>query len=605
MSADACMIKCTALELDRIVTGGRVEKVLQPEKDEINLLVHTAAGSLRLLISASPNNPRVCVTQTQKENPAKAYMFCMLLRKHLNGSHITSITQCGFERVILLEFDTGDEMGFRVKNRIYVEIMGRNSNLVFCDEQDKIISAFRTSDLTSPSDRKIVPGLVYELPPKQDKLDTMSISKDQFLSVIGSLDPNMGAAEAIFTTFAGLSPMTAREMVFSAVGNSTASLAECPSGLLWNSFNSIVQCVKDGNFTPCIVYESNPERKPIDYSFMCIRQYGESAECIPFSSASAAIDGFFSARDKAERMKQKLNDINTILKNAKNRLTKKISLQTQELVECESSSSMKLFGDLITQEIYKIKKGDGSVTATDYSTDPPSEVNIKLDTRLTPAQNAQKYYRGFTKKKNAYIELIKQISIAKSELDYIDSVFDSLSRVETVAQTEEIREELSKSGYGKASLSASISREKQKKPKPAELRSPHGYKVLLGRNNLQNDYVTTVLADKNDYWFHVKNYPGSHVVLVTEGAEPPAEDFTFCAELCAFYSRLSRADSADVDYTLARYVKKPVGSKPGYVTYDKYFTAHVCPKDNFSLPANENSNITQTLYNRERMNRQS
>ncbi|MBE6551797.1 MAG: fibronectin/fibrinogen-binding protein [Ruminococcaceae bacterium] len=578
------MVACISSELDEMFSGGKVEKVLQPEKDEIDLIIRANGKSSRLVISASSNFPRICVTSQAKENPLKAMTMCMLLRKHLTSSRVVSVRQCAFERVVRLEFDSGDEMGFRSRYSLYLEIMGRNSNMIFCDKDEKILAAIRTSDLTSSTQRKVIQGFVYELPDKQDKTDTHTVSESDIVRILSEEDENAPAAKTITVRFSGYSMLTAGELVRSVSSDPSARLKECDLSMLANKMKELDERVREKRIAPCLIYRQD-ESVPFEYSFMDIKQYGDRAYSVGCDTVSEAIDKYFCDRDKSERIRQHVNDISTVLKNARTRLVKKIALQTQDLADCEKAESLRNYGDLIMQELYKIKRGDGSVTAVDYTADGYPEVTVPLDKLLTPSQNAQKYYKEFAKKKTAKLKLTEQIELAKKELEYVESVSDALSRVSSSVEIDEIRDELHKAGYGKGSASLRL-REKSKRVRPAELVSPSGYKVYMGKNNLQNDYVTTVVGEKFDYWFHIKNYPGSHVLLVTNGEEPPAEDFTFCAELAAFYSKAGDGANAAVDYTYIKNVKKPAGSHPGYVTYDKYYTAYVKPADHLNKSGN-------------------
>jgi len=581
------MVSAVCAELDGALAGGKVEKILQPEKDEVDVIVRSLGKSRRLIVSASTNYPRICISERAKENPAKAMNLCMLLRKYLTGSRLVSVSQCGFDRVVRLTFDAGDEMGFRSVYKLYLEIMGRNSNMIFCSEDDTILGAVRYSDLTSPSGRKIIGGMKYGMPDGQGKKDSHEMSASELSALFSSQDPLAPAAKTVTALLSGISNLTAGETVYSVTGSAQSSIGECTPEKLADAVIGLNKTVEKRDFSPCLVYRTG-ETSPFEYSFVSVRQYGASAQTKQCESVSEAIDTFFSVRDDSERIRQHVNDVSTLLKNARARLTKKISLQTEELAECEKAQELKKRGDLVMQELYRIKKGDLFVVAVDYSSDDMKSVRVDLDPLLTPSMNAQKYYKEFAKKKTAKEALTKQLGIAKSELEYVETVSDALSRVSSSSDIEEIREELRRSGYfrGKALRGGVKGREKPKKPAVKTLRSPSGYTVYVGRNNLQNDYVTTVLGEKNDWWFHIKNYPGSHVLLASSGEEPPAEDFTFCAELAAFYSGAAGASNAAVDYALIRNVKKPAGAKPGFVTYDKYYTAYVAPKDHLSESKN-------------------
>ncbi|MBQ9544608.1 MAG: NFACT family protein [Clostridia bacterium] len=574
MAFDSGMLRCVCEELNGFFAGGKVEKVLQPEKDEVNLVIRSGGVSRRLLLSASGSNPRICVTDSVKENPPAAYMLCMLLRKHLLGAKVLEVSQVGFERVAKIEFDSGDELGFRRKRTIYLEIMGRNSTFVFCDEDQKILASTRIVDLSAECSRKLICGIPYELPQPQDKLDTLSFGREDFDRVFSGAGGDIPASGWIVSSFLGVSPLVARELVFSITGSSDSSVAECGADRLFEAVKKLSDIILQSRFSPCII--SKNDSSPFEFSFIPIRQYALGAICVPVPTASEAIDGFYTQRDRAERRKQHFNDISTILKNASARISKKLALQTQELDDCDAADGIRLKADLIMQELYRIKKGDEVLFADDYLADPPQKVRIDLDPTLPPTVFAQKLYKEYAKKTSAKDIIKKQIENTLAEKNYIESVRESLDRASSEAEYSQIRQELSASGYGKRGA-AMRAPDKRKKPRPDETVSPGGFRVLIGKNNTQNDLITFEIADKNDIWFHVKDYPGAHVLLISGGADVPDADREFAARLAAGSSGASGAQKVAVDTTLARYVKKPTGSKPGFVNYFRYTTVYVSP----------------------------
>ena len=574
MAFDSGMLRCVCEELDLLFAGGKVEKVLQPEKDEVNLVIRSGGVSRRLLLSASGNNPRLCVTSSVKENPPAAYMLCMLLRKHLVGARVEKISQVGFERVARLVFDSGDELGFRRKRTIYLEIMGRNSTFVFCDENDRILATTRLVDMTSDCGRKLLCGIRYELPLPQNKTDTLSFGREEFDAAFSAANGELPASGWIVASFLGVSPLVARELVYGITGSADAALAACGSERLFGALSELAVTIRESRFSPCVLYKDDAQ--PFEFSFMPIRQYSQSAVCVPVSSASEAIDGFYSQRDRNERRKQHYNDISAVLKNASARIARKLALQTQELDDCDSAEDVRRRADLIMQELYRIKKGDELLVADDYSSDPPAKVTVALDPTLPPTAFAQKLYREYAKKTSAKELIKKQIENTLAEKKYVESVRESLDRAASEAEYSQIRQELSASGYGKRGA-AMRAPDKRRKPRPDETVSPGGFRVLIGKNNTQNDLITFELSDKNDLWFHAKDYPGAHVLLVTGGRDVPDADKEFAARLAAGSSGASGAQKVAVDLTSARYVKKPAGSKPGFVNYFRYTTVYVSP----------------------------
>ena len=576
MAFDSGMLRCVCAELNDLFCGAKVEKVLQPEKDEVNLVLHKDFSSKRLLISASGNNPRICITSTVKENPENAYMLCMLLRKHLIGARLEAVEQIGFERVARLSFDCGDELGYRRKRYIYLEIMGRSSTMVFCDENDKILATTRLVDMTASASRKLLPGITYSLPEAQDKLDPTDLTREIFIQCFTKASSDTPASSWLVSSFMGISPLIAREVVFSACRDCDSTLGSVGFEKLYDSFSDLMKKINAFDFSPCVLYKADDSSKAFEFSFTSIDQYGCSARVVKCESGSDAIDTFYIKRDAAERKKQHYNDIYTILKNARNRVKKKLVNQYSELEECDKAFQSKKYGNLIMQELYRIKRGDKAVTCTDYSADPIIDVEIPLDTRLNPTQNAQRYYKDYSKKNNARDVISQQILIAQEEEKYIESVFESLERAKSEADYSQIRTELARSGYGKRGV-AIKSVDKRKKAVLQTVDTPNGFKLYVGRNNTQNDHISFEIASKEDLWFHVKDYPGAHVLLVTEGIEVPNADKEYAARVAAGASGAGTADKVAVDYTHARYVKKPSGSRPGFVNYFKYTTVYVNP----------------------------
>ncbi len=577
MAFDAGMVCAAANELNSVLCGGKIEKVFMPEKDEIHLLIHSGRESLRLLISASSANPRILITDKAKENPPTPPMLCMQLRKHLTGGRITAVSQIEFERVIKIEIECYDELGFLTKRILYFEIMGKHSNIIFCDANSKIMNAVRPVDFSVSLIRQILPGITYELPPKQNKLNPLETSKDEFFGAASDYPQDKPAEKFITDTFLGISSLIAREIVFRASQSSACTLSALEVDRLWFYFTDIINIIRTKEFLPVLLLKNSENPAPFEYAFCDIRQYESAAIVRKCDTFSALFDEFFSTRDKNDRIKQRSQDIFHLLCNVQNRLLKKIEIQQAEIADCSNMELMKLYGDLITQNMYAIKRGDTQAECINYFEEDCPKVTIPLDIKLSPSQNAQRYYKLYNKKKSAKIILAAQLENARRELEYIDTVFDALTRAQNERDLDEIREEISAWGYAKRNKSNLKMPQKPKKIVITELSSPNGYKIYLGKNNIQNDYLTTQLAQKHDYWFHVKDFAGSHVVLCTGGEEPPAEDFTFAASLAADNSKAKGGTNIAVDYALIKNVKKPSGSKPGYVIYDNYWTAYVTP----------------------------
>lgn len=578
MAFDAGMLACMTHEITAAALGGRVEKVMQPERDEIILQIRSFEGGRRLLINAGAN-PRIGFTELQKENPAQPPMLCMLLRKHLTGAKLSSIEQAGFERVVILGFDTRDEMGFACTRYLIAELMGKYSNLIFADENKRIIAAFKTVDFTTSDRRQVLPGMRYELPPAQDKDNPLDVDFDRFSELYNAESPDKPLDKFILSRFCGISAAVAREMVTIATRHPDTPARYASASTLWKGFAEIMDRIRNNDYAPTMITDGG---KPVEYAFCPLTHYTSPTEAQPYDTASAMLDAYFETRDKASRLTQRASDILRLLTNAESRVKKKLDIQEGELRDCEKAAVYKKYGDLITASIYMIKKGDKQAALIDYenwneTTGEYGSVVIDLDERLTPAANAQKYYKKYAKARNAKVELTKQLALGREELNYIYTVFDALSHAETANDLAEIRDELYRSGYA-SRMKGYAAPKKQPAPTVAKFKTTNGYLVLCGKNNLQNEHITHKLADRNDYWFHAKGVPGSHVVMVTNGEEPDAQDFTDAAAIAAHYSKAAGGAQIPVDYLLVRHVRKVPGAKPGFVTYHTNWTAYVTPE---------------------------
>ncbi len=577
MAFDAGMLACVVAEIREKSLGARVEKVFQPERDEIVLQMRSIEGGKRLVINAGSNTPRIGFTTEQKENPMTPPMLCMLLRKHLQGAKLTNVCQAGFERVAILEFETRDEMGFECTRYLIAEIMGKYSNLIFAGDGKKIIAAMRTVDFSTSSLRQVLPGMTYELPPKQDKNDPTAVTEDEFSDLLANGGTDRPIDKWITATFLGIAASVAREIAFRAAGRTDAWIGTVDSIRVQNAFFEIMGMIKESKFAPCMILS---DIKPVEYAFCELTQYGSGFALRRYESAGLLLDEFFHTRDRENHIKQRAADVLRILTNADSRIRKKLELQRGELADCEKGEAYKKSADLITANLYQLSRGMTQVELTDYEDwhedGTFGTCTVTLDKRLSPTANAQVYYKKYNKSKTAKIELAKQIELGEAELRYIDTVFDALTHAETSADLAEIRDELYRSGYASRMKNYALSR-KPKTPTVAEFCTSGGYRVLCGKNNVQNEYITHKLAGKNDYWFHVKNLPGSHTVMLCDGEEPSERDFTEAAEIAAYFSKGADGQNVEVDYTLVRNVKKPAGTKPGFVIYHTNWSCIVTP----------------------------
>ena len=583
MAFDAGMLACCINEIAELSLGARVEKVFQPEKDEIVLQMRSQEGGKRLLINAGSAAPRICFTDSQKENPAVPPMLCMLLRKHLQGAKLTDVRQAGFERVAVLTFEGRDEMGFACRRRLIAEIMGKYSNLIFTDEDGKILSVLYPIDFSASSRRQLLPGMTYELPPSQNKRNPLEETPEGFAETAAAADPSQPADRFLTAHWCGIAPAVAREIAYRAGGRTDTPVGACAKPLS-DRFLAVMEDICSRRFSPCMVSENGA---PVEYAYLRLEQYGAGMTVTGFDRPSALLDAFFGARDREQHIRQRAQDILHILTNADTRIRRKLELQQAELADCEKGAEWKKQADLITANLHAIPRGAETVELTDYEDwhedGTCGTVLVRLDTRLTPAANAQRLYKKYNKSKNAKVELTRQISLGEAELTYLDTVFDALTHAETAADLTEIREELYRSGYASKMKQYKIALSRKKAvPEVLWFRTDGGFRVACGKNNLQNEYITHTLAGKTDYWFHVKGMAGSHAVLFCEGREPDVQDFTEAAEIAAFYSKGAKEAqggnaNVEVDYTLAKNVKKPAGTKPGFVIYHTNWSCVVTP----------------------------
>ncbi|MBR4960135.1 MAG: NFACT family protein, partial [Clostridia bacterium] len=514
MAFDAGMLSFIVRELNEKLAGGKVDKIYQPGKEEIVLVLRAAGGEHRLLISAGAAGPRMHLTAARPENPATPPMFCMMLRKHFTGARLAEVTQLGFERAARLTFDTHDEMGFPTRKHIIAEIMGKFSNIILTANEDKIIGVLKSIDFTTSEKRQVLSGMQYELPPGQNKLDPLAVEEREFKRLAAETEPERLAEKFIMSNFAGIAPLVAREIAFRSAGKSGGTMAECERTLTQNFF-SVIETIRSGEGTPTLV--RGEDGKPTEYGFIPLTQYSSPVTTEVFPTYGALVDAYFVERSREERLHKRAGDIFKLLSNAETRITKKMTLQREELIDCEEGEKFKLWGDLLTANIYRLKRGMESVSLENYYSENYESIEIPLDKRLSPSQNAQVYYKKYNKSKAAKIHLTEQLEKAEEELAYIYTVLDSLTRAETEREMMEIRDELYHSGY--ASKMKNYTEKKNKAPSIQRYETSEGYTVYCGRNNLANDHLTTRLADRNDWWFHVKNQPGSHVVLCCKDGE--------------------------------------------------------------------------------------
>lgn len=577
MAYDAGMLSAVCGEINGAIAGAaRVDKVLMPTPDEVVLQLHAARKTMRLSLNASGNAPRMTFTAETKENPLRPPMFCMLLRKHLTSATLTAVRQEGFERVARLCFSSRDEMGYAEDLYLIAEIMGKYSNLMLLDASDRILGALRVVDFSTSRLRQVLPGMTYELPPPQEKQDPRSVTREEFSRLLAEADADRPADKWITSVFLGTATQVAREIVWQASGRTDTAVGAISPARFAEAFVGRFERLTKGELHPTLV--TDPDGAPIDYAYDEVHYFENAARTQSFATLGELFDAFYAARDRADHLRVLSSDISHLLRHEISRLSRKLEAQTTELAQAEKAADYRRLGDLVTANLYRIRRGDESAQCCDWEAEGQPTVSVPLDPRLSPSANAQRYYKLYNKGKNARTVLTQQMKAARAELDYLHSVSVFAEKAENAEELEGIRAELRREGYLKSTAKQPG---KSKNPQAQKLRtftSPGGYRVMAGTNNLQNEYLTFTLADRGDLWFHVKGMPGSHVVLFCGGEEPSEADYTFAAVVAAHYSAASGKGTA-VDYTRVRELKRVPGGRPGFVVYHTNYSAYVDPAD--------------------------
>ena len=579
MPLDAICLSAVAEELKAAVLGGKIDKIYQPVRDEIVMAVRGSRENVKLLLSASPNHPRVQLTRITRENPDTPPMFCMLLRKHLTGARILDITQPPVERLVEFKLECLDELGDRVERRLVLELMGRSANLILLDSEGRITDCVRRveGDLAAGK-RQLLPGLFYHPPVPQDKRNPLTLEEGELEGLMAAAAEEGAVDKWLLDTFNGLSPLICRELAFQAAGDSSVrfcQLGEKGKKRLLERMNAFVNAVKDKDFTPYMILK---EGKPTDFSFLPILQYGMTVELRRMESFGQMLDKFYADRESAERVKQKGQDLVKSVTNARDRTARKLNNQRRELEATRDRERLREWGDIITSNLHTMEKGMGMLRAVNFYDPECREAEIPLDPLLTPQQNAAKYYKEYNKAKTAERVLTEQIARGEGELEYLNSVLENITLAEGERDLQEIRQELTDTGYLRRQNKAA-KREKRVSGRPMEFRSSTGLRISVGKNNAQNDQLTTKMAYKSDIWLHTQKIHGSHVILWAEGGPVDAQSLTEAAMLAAWFSQGRDGKKVPVDYTPVKYVKKPAGARPGMVVYTTYQTAYVDPDE--------------------------
>lgn len=573
MAFDGIVISNIIYELNNKILGGKIGKVSQPENDELILTIRNNRTNYKLLLSSMASMPKVHLTETSKVNPITAPNFCMLLRKHLIGGTIRSITQPNFERIVIFEIENLDELGEMVTRKLIIEIMGRHSNIVLTDETDNILDAVRRVGAQISSVREVFPNRPYVLPPDQGKVNPLTIdSEESFVSIIKKGDT---LQKSIYQNITGFSPITAEEICYRAGINGSTQLEDAESAFkyLYEAFASIINDIELGNFTPAIYLDEEDVQKAFSsVQLTHLRQY----EAVEYDSISELIENYYMQSAIRSRISQKSVDLRKLVNTNLERCYKKLDIQLHQIKDTEDREKFKIRGELINANIYQINDGDTEVTVFDYYEN--KERKITLDPRLTASQNAQKQYDKYNKKKRTLTALTEHIVTTKSEIKHLESVKYALETALKEEELLEVRQELMETGYIK--FKKSKKQKALKKAEPHHYVSSDGFDLYVGKNNFQNDMLSTKFANGNDWWFHAKEIPGSHVIMKSNGLtmeEIPDRAYEEAASLAAYYSKDKDAPKVSVDYIMKKHIKKPNGSAPGFVIYHTNYSMMVSP----------------------------
>ena len=570
MPLDSVFLSGLAGELQQKLTGAKIDKVQQPERDMLLLSLRMPGGNGRLLINGGVGSARVHLTEGRFENPAEPPMFCMLLRKHLVGARITAVEQPHDERLLLLRLDAHDEMGVSVQKTLACEMMGRQSNVILVGEDDIIIDCMRRVDPSMSEIRPILPGMRYRLPPRQEKPTLFDLDAEQLASLVAHAEPGAALDSWLLRAFSGLSPLVCRELCYRALGDASPrleTLTEAQQARLCEALTALSFLVNTGDLQPVLLVEGEKLR---DFTYLTIEQYGHAVESQTRESFSALLDEFYLRRDRAESMRRRSQSLLKSMKTLRDRTAKKLALQREDLRRSADRETLRRRADLITANLYRMKKGDRVLSAQDFYDPGLPTVEIPLDERKTPQENAAVLYKQYRKAKTAEQHLHVLIAEGEKNLDYLNSVLDEITRAETERDLAEIRQELRETGF----LRPERSKKKQKSAPSAPLRfvSDGGYEILVGRSNMQNDTLTHRTARRTDLWLHVQKIHGSHVIIRCMDTTPDETTVAQAASLAVYYSQGRGGGKVPVDVTQVRHVRKSPGGLPGMVLYTDYRT---------------------------------
>ena len=572
MAFDGITVSAIKAEIEDKILGGRIDKVYQPEKDEIILGIRSMGQAYKLLLTSNASNPKFHFTQTNPSNPMTPPLFCMVMRKHLQSGKIIKIEQPDFDRILNIYVESLNELGDYSVKKLVLEIMGRHSNIILTDENNTILDCIKHIGHDTSSVREVLPGREYTLPPSQGKINTLELDNNNFNEVLEN-NPSFEIQSVIYKNYTGISPIAASEICYRAnVNGSTPveALTDIQKEIVFNKFAELVEDIKANRFYPESI--TNEKGKTIDFSPIEMTQFN-GLEIKKYTSISELIESFYANRDFAYRIGQKTQDLRKLITQNIERCIRKKDIQMQTLRSIKNREELRLKGELLTANIYSIKKGMTTVELPNYYSENQELVAIELDSNKTPSENAQKYYKAYNKAKRTFEALKDQIKSNDEELAYLESVLTSVNNCTDEQDVKEIRRELREEGYVKK-----VKNQKDKSKKhsvPLHFISQDGFDIYVGKNNIQNDELTLKFARPRDIWMHTKNIPGSHVIIVANGQTIPDTTLNEGAMLSAFYSKAKNSSKVPVDYTEKKNVKKPNGSKPGFVIYETNKTAYI------------------------------
>lgn len=573
MAFDGITIAAMVQELNKNLQGGRFNKIAQPEADELLITAKGPGGQRRLLLSASASLPLLYFTEKNKPGPLTAPNFCMLLRKHIGSARITAIRQPGMERAVEFELEHLNEMGDPCKKLLIIELMGKHSNIIFCDEKRMILDSIKHVSSHMSSVREVLPGREYFIPQTQEKDDPFTVTEEVFIEKVCRKPCNI--SRAIYTSLTGLSPVIAEEICYRASidgSDAAQSLNEAACVHLYHTFRRMMEQVTEGNFTPNIIFRDG---EPVEYAMFPLTQYGGEYSVEEFDSVSSMLETYYASKNTLTRIRQKSSDLRRVVQTALERNRKKYQLQQKQMKDTAKKDKYKVYGELINTYGYGLEEGCKSFTALNYYTN--EEITIPLDPTMTPGENAKKYFDKYGKLKRTEEALTEQLAETESEIEHLESISNSLDIALVESDLAQIKEELTEYGYIKKHYSGKKGKKQQAKSKPFHYISSDGYDIYVGKNNFQNDELTFKLATGNDWWFHAKKMAGSHVVVKTKDGELPDRTFEEAGRLAAYYSKGRTAPKVEIDYIQKKHVKKPGGAKPGFVVYYTNYSLMASP----------------------------